>query len=1164
MSKVLFLAASLMAARAAAYDDAHFVEPPIKADEMAMPVAAAASSSRLYVVDIKKSSLFIYDLSGKLIKAVGRPGAEKAAFSAPKGVAVGPDGRVFVADTGNSRVQILDADGNFLGSFGTRGAEAGMLKNPESVAVGTDGRVYAADTGNSRVQVFTSEGILLFQFGSAGKTPGQFKSPVKVVVDPSDNIYVQDNGNERIQKFDHEARFLKEFNLLGNDFTVDPYGFLYVLDAKNGKVIEESADGFILGKVGSAGSGKGQFKKPEGIAMAPDGTIVVLDTGNNRIHRVEIANKLKTAFLPPNLQTKIFVSGPSRSWPVAADALAPSGGDVYAYLPKEGQFVVLDEDGKEKARFGTRTGKGPSVTKDVKGFAVSARHGVYASDTPNNRIQHFSADGTWKENLAESGGMFDSKKKEGRVKDPRGVAINEQGTIYVADAGNKRIDAFSPEGVFLFGIGPKVGPHELQEPVAVAWDKARFVYFVDKGLKKVFKCEPSGAFIAAWGAEGSGPGQFQSPEALAFDGHNYLYVLDSKLKRVSVYAKDGHWMTDLFSGGKEDRELLEPAALSVQGSRLLIADKGKGKIVSFDLHPSLAAPVPVSSSTKEGIVSLSWPAVQDPWTAQYRVYRSTNPWGPYADVGTSEQTKFQDSSVAAYAGYFYKVATEAKTKDVGPGGTPVEVYVAGAFNRAPVEISSVAIGNIFSANYKWYLKNPAGTAVVTNNVNISFQNVKLTFRLKDFMDFGYDTEIKKLDPQQTVEVPLIATLNNRILEVTEDTPIQAEFTLTYYENGKQQAISITKPLRVYSRNAITWDEPRRIANFITPKDPPVLEFGREALRQAPKHAKAEALNPNLVSALHIWDALSAYGVKFFTNPSNPYETVSEDPSFPVDYTQFPRETLKRKSGQCDDLTTLLIAMLDGAKVRGVIMDYPGHMAPMFDLETDDPAEAGLPEDMLVRYENSLWVPVEATLIGSPFPEAVRKAAYAYKAEHAKGKVTITDVRKAWANFEPATMPASDWTAEVPKPESREKAFAAEAETLFSDRYKTLKASYEERLKQEEGDADARLQLGMLEYQAGKKDEAVTEFNKVLAVDPTNAAALNNLGNVAFLAGDYAAAETQYLKASEADPEDPDIWLNLVKTELRLKNKEKAHEYGKKTAALDPALAPAVETLLKGI
>jgi tetratricopeptide (TPR) repeat protein len=316
--------------------------------------------------------------------------------------------------------------------------------------------------------------------------------------------------------------------------------------------------------------------------------------------------------------------------------------------------------------------------------------------------------------------------------------------------------------------------------------------------------------------------------------------------------------------------------------------------------------------------------------------------------------------------------------------------------------------------------------------------------------------------------------------------------------------------------------------------------------------------------MHLWDSLSEAGVKFFTNPASPYETVSEDPNFPVDYAQFPRETLKRKSGQCDDLVTLFIAMLDGAKVPAAVLDYPGHMALMFDTESDSVVEAGLPEESLVLHDGTYWVPLEATLIGKSFPEAVAKAAYAYKAENEKGKVSVISVGQAWATYEPATMPASDWTAEVPKPETREKRFAEESATLAADRYKSVKKYLEGLLKADPKDADALVELGLLEYQSGNKDAAAAQFNKALAADPKCAAAHNDLGNLAFLAGDFAAAEKRYLQAVEADAEDADIWVNLLKTARHLKSKEKAAQYGKKALALDKGLEPVVSTLTKGI
>ncbi|HXS99959.1 MAG TPA: 6-bladed beta-propeller, partial [Elusimicrobiota bacterium] len=1079
------------------------------------------------------------------------------------GVAVDSNGNVYVADRGNNRIEVFDRDGSFLTTFGEKGSEPGHLREPESVAVGADGRIYVADTGNGRVQVFTEEGILLYQVGVSGKEPGQIRTPARVAVDPSDGVYVLDRGNGRIEKFDASAHPVQEFPLDGNDMAVDAYGFIYVLDGGDGKVIEESPTGQVIGKFGSYGSGLGQMKKAKGIALAPDGTLIVLDTGNSRIARVELTDKLKTSPLPLNAAAKMIVAGPVRDWPVTATAIAPLDDALYAYLPQGGPFAVLGPDGKTKSRFGATKGKGGDVTRASAGLAASKKLGVFVSDTAGDRLQKFSVDGKWQANIGESQGFFDGKKKEGRVKSPSGVAINDAGTIYVADTGNRRVDAFSPEGVFVFSIGPKLGSYELQEPVAVAYDKAGALYIVDKGLKRVFKTEPSGAFIAAWGEEGDGPGQFKSPVSIAYDGHNYLYTLDSALKRVSVYTRSGVWLTDFFAGGGAEHELLDPVALAISEQRLVVADKGKGRLLSFDLHPELAAPAAISSSTKEGIVSLSWQEVSDPWEAGYQVFRASQPGGPFLPVGAPKENRFQDSDVASYEKYWYRVATVARTKDVGPWSAPLETFVAGSFNRAPVEISSVTLGNIFAANYKWYLKNPVGKVTVTNNVNLPFQNVKVTFKLKDYMDFGFDTEIKRLEPKQTVEIPLIATLNNKVLEVTEDTPIQAEFSLNYYESGEARTVSLTKPLRLYSRNAITWDDTRKIANFVTYKDEPIKNF-KAAFTADYKNRKAAALNGNVLKALKIWDALGEYGVKFAANPSNPFETAHDDPNFPVDYTQYPRETLKRKTGQCSDLTSLYAALLEDSEVRVALLDYPGHITLMLDTEAEDAAEAGLPADLLVEHDGTMWLPVEVTYVGKPFYEAVSKAAYAYKAEAEKGRVKIVSVEKAFEEYEPVTMPPSDFSPAAPDAAALEKRYDDQVAVLAKDRYAFLKKLYSDALKKDPKDADAQLQLGIVEYQFGGRDAAAAEFKKVLELDPKNAAALNNLGSVAFLNGDFEGAEADFLKSADADASDGDVWLNLAKTAAKLKKADKAREYGGKAVALAPGYKPFVDNLVNGL
>jgi DNA-binding beta-propeller fold protein YncE len=462
----IFLAAvQLLAGRAHAWENIRFLDP-IKVPKMQQPVAAASSGERLYVIDRKASSLLVLDADGKLVASIGGPGSKPGQFKQPHGVALGPDGDVYVADTGNNRVQIFDGAGKFIDAFGESGSEPGHLDGPMSVAVGADGRIFVADTGNDRIQVFTRQGILLYVLGRGGKEPGQFKNPQRVVVDPSDELYVLDEGNERVQKFDASAKFIKAYPLIGDDIAADAYGFLYTIDGRHGKVLEQF-DGQLRGRVGASGKGVGQFRSAEGIAVAPDGSLIVLDTGNDRIQRLLLTNKLKTTPLPLNASTKMSVSGPTATWKYAATQIAAYGDSLYAYMPQGGPFVLIGPDGKQKAAFGTTKGKDGSATRSAGGIAAGAK-GLVASDTPDSRLQRFSLEGKWQSNVGEAEGFFDSKSKEGRVRQPSGVAINDDGTIYAADTGNHRIDVFSPEGVFLTAIGPNLGSYILSAATSSA------------------------------------------------------------------------------------------------------------------------------------------------------------------------------------------------------------------------------------------------------------------------------------------------------------------------------------------------------------------------------------------------------------------------------------------------------------------------------------------------------------------------------------------------------------------------------------------------------------------------------------------------------------------------------------------------------------------------
>src|SRR5207249_5005312 len=104
------------------------------------------------------------------------------------------------------------------------------------------------------------------------------------------------------------------------------------------------------------------------------------------------------------------------------------------------------------------------------------------------------------------------------------------GNVYVTDAGNRRVQKFSPDGSFLgkWGTsGAGDGQFELLRDVAV--DQSGYVYVLDD--TRVQKFTSDGVFVLKWGSSYAGPacptGAFNSPEAITISPLNEVFVSDN-------------------------------------------------------------------------------------------------------------------------------------------------------------------------------------------------------------------------------------------------------------------------------------------------------------------------------------------------------------------------------------------------------------------------------------------------------------------------------------------------------------------------------------------------------------------------------------------------------------------------------------------------------------
>ncbi len=932
------------------------------------------------------------------------------------------------------------------------------------------------------------------------------------------------------------------------------------MNAREGKVREIGYDGSVIGTFGTRGKGKTEFQNLCGAYADPAGTLYLCDDGNKKVTYLKLeGTKGAEGLKPAGLLARFTIKGPAEKALFKADVLSVrKDGAMIAHMP-EAREMVLIENGVKKTL--ASMGKQPGQVKAPKGIFASSDGKFFVSDTGNDRVQIFKADGTFDSQFGGPG------SGEGKFKSPMGLTVNGNGNVYIADSRNKRVQAFSQDGIFLFAVGPQVGSLTLVNPVDAASDEKNNLYILDAGLKKVIVTDQSGKFLSAWDDSGA----LSAPASLVYDGKGFFYVLDKGSYNVKIFDVNGRFQASFFARGTGERELAGPQFLAYGGDRIHIADASR--IASFDISYIPEAPAGFAAVPGGKGVKLSWKPVENDRVKGYKVFRAPAAGGKWAELAYTEKSAHEDASAEGGTAYRYRVAAVSGAGFPGENSPSVTATASGKAeaarpaapvrdprNVSPVEIEPGELNYIFSANYKRYLNKPIGSIKVRNNTDKSFSNVKISFNLKDYMDFPYDSILESIGPNEVREVELMATLNNRVLSITEDTPIQSQLSVTYYADGQEKTVTLNRPIKVLSKNAIVWDQPERLATFITAKDTPVFAFSRYALVETGKLEKEAALvDENLVKALFAWEALGEEGIAYLADPVNPYATAKSGAEEHVlDTVQFPRTTLKIRSGDCDDLTALFASVFEAAGLRAALLDYPAHIAVMFEAKSSDAREVGLPEDMLVRHNDAWWIPLETTMVGKDFYDAVATAADMYR--KMKDQVKVADVRAAWGDFEPVTLPEVEAKYEGGEKLSPRVKKALEA--LLNSRYEHMRKYYGNILMHEPANEDALVNLGLLHAQHGADGEAAKAFGKLLEKDPAHAAALNNLGNLAFKAGDAAQASEYYHKASKADPYDADVWLNQARAALKAGKKDDAKIYVERAVKIDPEAKAVGAQLLK--
>ena len=191
-------------------------------------------------------------------------------------------------------------------------------------------------------------------------------------------------------------------------------------------------------------------------------------------------------------------------------------------------------------------GSEPGQLNAPRDLAIGPDGSLYVADSRNHRIQRFNADG---EVLQVWGNFGDAALPGGAAgglfNEPWGLDVAPDGSVYVADTWNHRVQKFSAEGEFItmWGyFGTAEAPDAFWGPRDVAVDENGYVYITDTGNKRVVIFDENGQYINQFGTQGFSLGEFDEPVGLVIDrAGRRLYVADTWNQRVQVFgaAADG-------------------------------------------------------------------------------------------------------------------------------------------------------------------------------------------------------------------------------------------------------------------------------------------------------------------------------------------------------------------------------------------------------------------------------------------------------------------------------------------------------------------------------------------------------------------------------------------------------------------------------------------------
>jgi uncharacterized protein (TIGR03437 family) len=539
------------------------------------------SSGALYVADRDANVVRKIRADGVITTIAGIEGQLRS----PAGVAVDAAGNIFVSDSGNQRVARFTPDGHFAGSLGD-----GFLNGPEGIALDGSGNLYIADTFNGRIRKVATDGTLsviagtgqtgIYNGDNNPATSAALSLPTDVAVDASGNLYIADFGNSRIRTVvagimrtvvgstsgAPYADGQEAINARLNGPTgvaVDRAGNVYLVESGVGSGTGLARGDFRVYKVNTlgiiatlAGNGqpsysgddgsalRSQLNGATGVSVDGSGNLYITDAGNNRLRVVAPNGNISTVagngtpgfagenVAPAASQLKASVG-------VATDVagriyIADTGNSRVRRVDPGGNIVTVAGNGNA-SYFGDGLDARAASVNQPEGVAVDTTGNLYIADTLDNAVRKVSTDGTITTIAGFGSPAFSGDggpATKAALNHPRGVAVDANGNVYIADTGNDRV-----RKVDFLGTITTVAD-SLSGPRAVAVDRAGVLYISDTGHNQVLRGKTviAGSGVCCYSGDGdfATAARLNAPAGIAVDAAGNVYVADSGNNAVRV------------------------------------------------------------------------------------------------------------------------------------------------------------------------------------------------------------------------------------------------------------------------------------------------------------------------------------------------------------------------------------------------------------------------------------------------------------------------------------------------------------------------------------------------------------------------------------------------------------------------------------------------------